>query len=64
METSAVNLGTRSSPGQYRGAVTSLSGTNVNARISDNAGHHLALVIQLQLNQDGSAASGTVSARP
>lgn len=64
METSSVNLGTQSNPGQYHGAVTSLSGTDLNARVSDSAGHHLTLVIRLQLSQDGSTASGTVSARP
>jgi Ferric reductase like transmembrane component len=64
METSSVNLGTESDPGQYHGSVTSLNNTDLTARVSDSAGHHLTLVIQLQLSQNGSSASGTVSARP
>jgi hypothetical protein len=62
MTSSTVTLGTQSEPSQYSGQVTSLHGTDINARVSDGT-HQLNLVMQLDLRGSGSA-SGTLSASP
>ncbi len=62
MTSSDVTLGPSSNPGQYRGAVTSLEGTNVAAQVTDAGGHRLALTAQLQINPDSGAVTGTVTA--
>jgi hypothetical protein len=64
MTSSTVTLGTRSNPSQYRGAVTSLDGTNLIAELSESGAHPLTVAVQLQLSSDGRSASGTVTARP
>ncbi len=64
MRSSEVTLGTGSNPGQYRGQVTSLQGTNIAARVSDSSGHTLNLVCQLNIDPNTGAVSGTVSATP
>jgi hypothetical protein len=64
MTSSSVTLGTVSSPSVYRGSVTSLDGTNIQAHVQDPAGHRLTLTIQLQLSGESAAASGTVTAKP
>jgi hypothetical protein len=64
MTSSAVTLGPRSDPGQYRGVVTSLDGTRIAAQVSDTSGSRLTLVLELQINPDSGAVSGTVSAKP
>jgi hypothetical protein len=64
MTSSGVTLGPSSRPRQYRGRVTALEGTNIQAQVSDGAGHTLTLVARLEINTDGGTASGTVSASP
>jgi ferric reductase like protein len=64
MTSSDVTLGPSSQPRQYRGRVTALEGTNIQAQVSDGAGHSLTLVARLQINTDGGSATGTVSATP
>jgi hypothetical protein len=62
MTASSVSLGTDSDPTMYRGEVTGLSGTTVEAHVRDAAGNTLALVAQLQIG--GQSVTGTVSAQP
>jgi sulfoxide reductase heme-binding subunit YedZ len=64
MTSSSVSLGTASNPSEYRGAVTSLEGTDIQAHVHDGAGHSLVLTIRLQLSEESGAASGTVTAQP
>jgi sulfoxide reductase heme-binding subunit YedZ len=64
MSSSVVTLGTQSSPGRYRGQVTSLRGTNVSARVTDPAGHNVSLACRLTLDQSTGAVSATVDATP
>lgn len=64
MTSSVVTLGPRSQPSQYYGVVTSLEGTNIAAQVRDASGRQLTLVLQLQINPDSGAASGTESATP
>jgi hypothetical protein len=64
MSSSSVTLGTSSNPGQYRGHVTSLSGTDVSCRVSDGAGNLLNLSARLRINSESGTATGTVTARP
>lgn len=64
MTSSSVTLGPRSDPGRYSGQVTSLSGANVVARVTEPGGGRLNLTVQLQLNSGAGTASATVSATP
>ncbi|HZU59518.1 MAG TPA: hypothetical protein VE983_01040, partial [Solirubrobacteraceae bacterium] len=64
MTSSSVSLGTVSKPSLYRGSVTSLQGTTIQAHVQDGAGHGLTLTIQLKLSGESGAASGTVTAQP
>jgi hypothetical protein len=64
MTSSAVVLGSRSRPSQYRGVVTSLEGTSIAAEVSDASGTRLRLVARLQIDPAADSASGTVSATP
>jgi ferric reductase like protein len=61
MTSSAVTLGPRSAPSQYRGHVTSLKGTDVAAQLSDGSGNRLTLLARLQINPDAGSAAGTVT---
>lgn len=56
-----VTLGTGSEPHLYRGAVTALNGTEIEAQVSDAGGASLILNARLQIDQGG-AAAGTLSA--
>src|SRR5579884_505315 len=64
MTSSAVSLGTGSNSDAYRGAVTSLEGTNIAAQVRDPGGHVLNVLAQLQIDPSGGSASGTVTVRP
>jgi hypothetical protein len=64
MTSSEVTLGPRSQPGQYRGVVTALEGSNLTAQVRDSSGHRLTVVAQLQINGDSGSASGTVRVSP
>ena len=63
MDTSSASLGTATSPALYRGVVTSLDGTNLDATVHNAAGTALRLHIQLTISANGTAVSGSVSAR-
>jgi hypothetical protein len=56
-----VTLGTGSEPHLYRGTVTALNGTEIEAQVSDAGGASLILNARLQIDQGG-AAAGTLSA--
>jgi hypothetical protein len=57
---SQVALGPGSSPSEYRGHVTQLQGGTLVAALADGHGVPLTATVQLQLDQSGSAVSGTV----
>ena len=64
MSSGEVTLGTVSNPTQYRGPVTGLQGSNVQARVSDSRGNTLRVLAQWQIDTAGGQASGTVSTNP
>jgi hypothetical protein len=64
MTSSDVTLGTPSDPSMYRGTVSSLEGTNINATVRDANGNALNLALALQLAQGTGTATGTLVARP
>jgi hypothetical protein len=64
MSSSAVSLGTASSPALFGGAITSLDGTNITARVSSADGHTLDLELALQIDGGTGSASGTVRVTP
>lgn len=64
MTASSVALGSRSTPSQYRGTVTSLSGTDIAAQVSDGNGNRLTVNARLALNPDAGSATGTVGVSP
>jgi Ferric reductase like transmembrane component len=63
MTSSTVTLGTPADPARYTGQVTSLHGTDVDARVSSGA-QQLNLVMHLDLDSGSGSVSGTVSATP
>jgi sulfoxide reductase heme-binding subunit YedZ len=62
MSSSDVTLGTGAT--EYRGQVTALEGTNIQARVRDASGNGLTLVARLQINEETGAAAGSLSASP
>ncbi len=64
MTSSSVTLGSISDPGQYRGSVTALQGTDVAARLRGPGGSALRLTAQLQINAETGGVSGTVQVAP
>jgi hypothetical protein len=64
MSSSQVYLGTGSDPHRYSGTITALNGTDIQAVVRDQAGHTLSLHAQLQIDENGGTASGTLSAAP
>lgn len=64
MTSSSVTLGTSSNPIQYRGSVTALNGTKIQASVSDASGATLTLLAQLQVNPRSGAVTGTLTASP
>jgi hypothetical protein len=63
MDTSSASLGSATSPVLYHGVVTSLDGTSLDATVRNAAGAALRLYIQLTIGANGTAVSGSVSAR-
>ncbi len=64
MTSSRVTLGPASSPDQYRGKVTALRGSDVQAVVSDGSGSTLTLVAQIQIDPGTGNVMGTLSASP
>jgi sulfoxide reductase heme-binding subunit YedZ len=64
MTTSRVQLGTSSDPSLYRGQVTSLSGTDIIAVVSDSTGARLRLLARLQVDPRSGTASGMLTSQP
>jgi len=57
-----VTLGTESEPHLYRGRVTALNGTDIEAQVSHAGGASLTVTAQLQINPGSGTATGTLSA--
>jgi hypothetical protein len=64
MTASSVSIGTPSSPTLFSGAVTSLAGTQIGARVTSSDGHTLTLLVGLELNATSGSATGTVEVSP
>ena len=63
MTSSAVTLGTPAKPTMYRGRVTALAGTSIEARVSSTPGS-LVLLARLQINPSSGSVTGTLTAQP
>jgi sulfoxide reductase heme-binding subunit YedZ len=59
-----VTLGTGPEPHLYRGRVTALNGTGIEAQVSDASGASLTLTAQLQIDPGSGSAAGTLNAAP
>ncbi len=64
MTTSRVAFGPVSNPDDYRGVVTALQGSAIQANVHNSAGAELTVVTELAVNQQSGSVSGTVSVRP
>jgi DMSO/TMAO reductase YedYZ heme-binding membrane subunit len=64
MTSSTVSIGSATEPALFSGAVTSLTGTDIDARVSAADGRTLDLAIDLRINAATGAATGTVRATP
>jgi sulfoxide reductase heme-binding subunit YedZ len=64
MTASSVWIGTSQSPELFSGAVTSLDGTQIGARVSSSDGHTLLLSVALQIDARSGATSGTLQVNP
>lgn len=64
MTASSVSIGTASSPTLYTGSITSLSGSQIAARVASTDGHALAVGLALRVNSESGSASGTVQVTP
>jgi sulfoxide reductase heme-binding subunit YedZ len=62
MSSSSVTLGTSSQPHLYRGSISALQGTSIQASVSGPGGRTIALTVDLQIDSSGQRASGTVTA--
>ena len=63
MASSTVTLGTSATPTQYRGRITALEGTTIQARVSDTR-RSLVLLAQLQINPSSGSVTGTLTSQP
>jgi len=59
-----VTLGTGPEPHLYRGGVTALNGTDIEARVSNATGGSLALSARLQIDPESETVTGTLNAAP
>jgi len=64
MTASSVTAGTTASPVLYHGAITSLEGTQIAARVISADGHTLALGLVLRVDSAAGSASGTLQVAP
>ena len=64
MTSSRVTLGPASNPDLYRGRITALQGTDVEAVVSDASGTAITLAANLQIDPGSGSVTGAVSARP
>jgi hypothetical protein len=62
MQTSRATLGPTSQPDRYQGQVVALDGTNISARVNDAAGRAFVLAMQLTIDPNSNAVTGSVSA--
>jgi DMSO/TMAO reductase YedYZ heme-binding membrane subunit len=63
MTSSTVSLGSVADPQLFTGAITSLDGTEIDARVASTDGQVLTLAVNLQITSGGSA-TGTVQVSP
>jgi len=64
MTSSGVTLGSKSNPEQYRGTITALQGTNVEAALRGASGSSITLTAQLQIDSESGIVAGTVTVSP
>jgi sulfoxide reductase heme-binding subunit YedZ len=64
MTASSVAIGSAANPTLYSGSITSLSGTNIAAHVSETNGRSLALVMALQINPSTGTATGALQVTP
>ncbi len=64
MTASSVTIGTPSSPTLFQGAITSLDGTRIAARVASADGRTLELGLALAVNSAAGSAIGTVQVTP
>lgn len=64
MAASSVSIGSAANPTLYRGSITSLTGTAINATVTSAAGRTLALAINLTVDEVAGSASGELQAIP
>ncbi len=64
MTASSVSIGTSSSPTLFEGAITSLAGTQIAARVAATDGRALQLGFALRVDSAAGSASGTVQVTP
>jgi hypothetical protein len=62
MSSSTVSMGSVADPQLFTGAITSLEGTEIGARVTSTDGQALALAVSLQIN--AGSATGTVQVSP
>ena len=60
MQSSDVAYATAGSPAAYRGQVVALAGTHITAVVSDAAGKHLRLDLDLRINPSSGSVGGTL----
>jgi len=64
MAASSVTLGTAAQPGLYKGHIVQLGGTRIVATMTGPTGQAATLDVALQIDQSGTAVTGTASATP
>jgi hypothetical protein len=64
MTSSAVSLGSASSPTLYQGSITELEGSDIRARVASPNGRPQRVELALQINASTGAATGTLRVEP
>jgi hypothetical protein len=64
LTSSRVTLGTPSRPAAYRGAVTSLNGGRIDARLNGSGGSRVTVALALRIDRGSGSVAGTASLAP
>jgi hypothetical protein len=64
MTSSTASIGSAADPTRFTGSISSLSGTDIGARVSSADGSGLTLAVALQINPSTGSALGTLQATP
>jgi hypothetical protein len=64
MTASSVTLGSDADPAMFKGSVTALQGTNIEARVQSANGTALTILAQLRIDPAGGNVAGTVTVQP